>query len=214
MNAKDMQKKKVLGILCHPDDEVLFGWPIFQAQDIEKYLVIICDDYARKGSCRRNALRKVCKQENINLIQCHSYDNNFYTLPTRRAEILLNFVIDEINFIISKAIDEVNPDFIFTHNPVGEYGHGSHRLLFELVSQHPKVNNLLITDVCQESNHRSHKEIPQFINDIFYKKVFRRNYKLDMFFYLRCKAIYDAYRAWTWNKEPIKNCNLYLLKEK
>ncbi len=207
--------KKVLGIFCHPDDEILAGWPIFQSEKLEKHLIICCDDYARRGSCRRQALQEVCKQENINLVKTLSEDNNFYALPTRRADSLLSHSVFRINNALEQAIEDVQPDFIMTHNPVGEYGHGSHRLLFEIVSQHLLAENILITDICQESNHRSSKEIPQVVRDAYYKDPPPNGVLeiLNMDFYNRCKAIYDSHNAWTWSKESIKHCNLFLLKK-
>lgn len=208
-----MSKKKVLGIFAHPDDEVLFGWPIFQSDEFEKHLIICCDDVIRRGQSRFNALVEVCKQENINLASILAEDNNFYALPTRRAEYLLTHAILKIESILEDVIEEIKPDYIFTHNPMGEYGHGSHRLLFEIVSQNPKVKNLLFTDICQESNHRSHKEIPDIIWDAYYEFNAVSKHELDEVFYYRCREIYNKHNAWTWNKDPIKFCHLYLLKE-
>jgi len=206
--------KKVLGIFCHPDDEVLFGWPIFQGNEFEKHLIICCDDSTRNRPERKKALQEICQQENINLVSCLSEDNNFYTLPTRRADYLLTDAINHIRVQIEKAIIKVNPDFIFTHNPLGEYGHGSHRLLFEIVSQNEKVKNLLITDICKESNHRSSKEIPKIIQDAYYNQAKRVSpQEMDEAFYMRCRSIYNKYNSWTWNKNPIQYCNLYLLKD-
>lgn len=206
--------KKILGIFAHPDDEVLFGWPIFQSDEYEKHLMVCCSDFSRRARVREDALKEVCKRENINLFCCLDEDNNLYALPTRRADYILTDAVSHIEQWINKAIDEIKPDFIFTHNPVGEYGHGSHRLLFEIVSQNPKVNNLLITDIVQESNHRSSKEIPRIIWDAYYREPLWNGVLeiLDEGFYLRCREIYNKYNAWTWNKEPIKHCNLFLLK--
>jgi LmbE family N-acetylglucosaminyl deacetylase len=213
-----MIKKKILGIFCHPDDEVLFGWPIFQSEEYKKYLIILCDDSTRNRQNRLPALKGVCKSENINLVECLSEDNNFYALPTRRAVNLLTNSVDRINRTISKFVDVIKPDYIFTHNPVGEYGHGSHRLCFELVSQHPLVKNILFTDICQKSNHRSSDRIPLSVINAYYRERFAiSSYfenKLDINFYNRCKAIYDKYNAWTWNHEPVTNCNLYFLENK
>jgi len=206
-----MEKKKVLGIFCHPDDEILFGWPIFQSDQYEKYLLVICDDHTRRGACRKQALELVCQKENIQLLGCLSEDNNFYALPTRNASYLLSHAINNINIWIDKIISEGNFDYIFTHNPVGEYGHGSHRLLFELVSQHEKVENLLITDMCQISNHRSHIEIPSIVKSAYYNNRWMSE-KLDLDFYNRCYQIYKQFDAWTWSKDPINYCSLYLLK--
>ena len=206
-------KKKVLGIFCHPDDEVLFGWPIFQSDEFEKHLIICCSDFSRKGSRRENALKKVCERENISFYCCLDEDNNFYALPTRRADYILTDAVKNINNILEQAIKEINPGYIFTHTPCGGYGHGSHRLLFQLVSQNEKVKNLLVTDINQISNHWSYEKIPQFIKEIFYRKVFKQNCNLSIDFYNRCKQIYVGYNAWTWSKEPIKHCNLYILKD-
>ena len=133
-------------------------------------------------------------------------------MPTRRAAYVLKQAVSKINFIITEAIDDIKPDFIITHNPIGEYGHGSHRLLFEIVSQHPKVKNLLITDICEESNHRSHRTIPEIIEQAYYQN-WQCVETLDEAFYMRCRSIYNSYNAWTWNHDAIKSCNLYLLKE-
>ena len=203
--------KKVLGIFCHPDDEILFGWPVFQNKDYERHLIICCDDYSRRGSIRASCLRKVCKQENIRLVDVLSEDNDFYALPTRRADYLLTDATERIVKTLNRNILNLQPDYIFVHNPVGEYGHGSHRLLFELVSQSEMVQNLLITDICQESNHRSHKMIPGIVWQNHYQHR-QGSSKLDRSFYFRCKKIYDDANAWSWSKSVIESCDLYLLK--
>ena len=207
--------KKVLGIFCHSDDEVLAGWPIFQRDDVEKYLLILCNDVARKGVGRLRALEEVCHRENINLVGALPHDNNFYALPTRRSEYTLGVAIENINLVITTAIEDIQPDLVFTHNPVGEYGHGSHRLCFELVSQHLRVTDLIFTDICQESNHRSSNRIPKVIQDAYYTSGFTINENeqiLDMQFYERCYQTYMKYHAWTWNKAPITNCDLYYVR--
>ena len=208
-----MAKKKVLGIFCHPDDEVLAGWPIFQTDEYEKHLIILCDDAARKGPGRVYALKDVCQAENINLIGAMAEDNNFYSLPTRRADYTLGKAINHINHVISCAITQVKPDYIFTHNPVGEYGHGSHRLCFELVSQHSKVDNLIFTDICERSNHRSSEQIPFSVKEAYYVEQFDVELqKLNIDFYNRTKAIYDWHNAWTWSKPPIDRAMLFYLR--
>lgn len=207
------EKPKILGIFCHPDDEILWGWPIFQSDKYEKYLIICCSDAERNRPGRKRALQEVCKQENINLTYCLDEPNDFYTLQTRRADYLLTDVINNIEAWLGKAITNVDPDFIFTHNPVGEYGHGSHRLLFEIVSQHYKTDKILITDICQKSNHRSSNIIPNVIKGAYYKNE-QSKHTLDMNFYNRCKAIYDKYNAWTWCYSPITFCHTWLLETK
>ena len=210
----DQQKQKVLGIFCHPDDEILSGWPIFQSDEYEKYLIICCSDAERNRPNRKVALQEVCKQENINLVYCLDIPNDFYALPTRRADYLLTHAVDYIEQHLKKAVETINPDFIMTHNPVGEYGHGSHRLLFEIVSQleYIRKQKIIITDICQKSNHRSHNEIPRAVKWAYYNNMKRRGCSLDYNFYKRCKLIYDKYSAWTWCYDPIAECNLWAIE--
>ncbi|KKL93207.1 hypothetical protein LCGC14_1876980 [marine sediment metagenome] len=174
----------------------------------------------RKGPRRAEALREVCCQENIRLHACLDIDNNFYNLPTRRVNYILTDAVREIEDTISQAIKDIKPDYVATHNICGEYGHGSHRLLFEIVSQHPLVKNLIFTDMCQRSNHRSHDEIPKSVRDAYYRKQiylppFNKQVpsKLDTDFYNRCKAIYDKTQSWTWDFPPIEDCNLFIINE-
>lgn len=206
-------KKKVLGIFCHPDDEVLAGWPIFQSDEYEKYLLILCNDVERKGIGRLRALEEACKTANITLIGALAEDNNFYALPTRRADYLLSHAIFRINNAIEQALEDIKPNYVFTHNPVGGYGHGSHRLCFELVSQHPLVERVIFTDMCEKSNHRSSAQIPFSVREAYYVEQFNTAIKiLDVNFYNRMKAIYDKYNAWTWSKSPIKTSLLFYLR--
>lgn len=212
-----MSKPKILAILAHCDDEVLAAWPVFQTDTFEKHLIITCDDVQRKGERRRGALKEVCRQENINLFCCADLGNNFYNLPTRRAGYLLRDAVGDINCWLESAIQDIQPDYLFTHNPCGGYGHASHRLLFEIVSQHPSAKNVIFTDMCQTSNHRSHDEIPKSVRDAYYQRPFIINqqvtYKLDMDFYARTKAIYDKTQSWTWDFPPMKEASLFIINE-
>ena len=36
---------KVLMVFAHPDDEIIFGWPIFQDPTIEKELIMVTSDF-------------------------------------------------------------------------------------------------------------------------------------------------------------------------
>ena len=43
------KKMKVLMVFAHPDDEIIFGWPIFQDPTIEKELVMVTSDFNNPG---------------------------------------------------------------------------------------------------------------------------------------------------------------------
>ncbi len=55
---------KVLMVFAHPDDEIIFGWPIFQDPTIEKELVMVTSDFnnpARQQYAHRKfLLKEVC----------------------------------------------------------------------------------------------------------------------------------------------------------
>ncbi len=205
---------KILGVVAHPDDEFLWLWSVYQRRDIEKHLVVICSDLRRKGPHRRAALEEVCKQENIQLHTCIDIDNNFGNLPTRRASYLLTDAVQEIDTVVSQAVSDINPDYVATHNICGEYGHLSHRLLFELVSQNRNARNVIFTDISQESNHRSSSEIPGSVRDAYYRKQINKQAQyLDLDFYARCKKIYEDHQAYTWCYPPIETCNLFIINE-
>ena len=39
------KKTKVVMVLAHPDDEIIFGWPIFQDDDYEKEIIMCSSDF-------------------------------------------------------------------------------------------------------------------------------------------------------------------------
>jgi len=211
-----LKNSKILCIFAHPDDEVIFGWPIMQNPNLNKSLIICAGK--RKG---RDALREVCIRENINLVNTLKLPNTFYALPFRRAEVKLKDVLKIINNAITKELYINEYDFVFTHNPVGEYGHGDHRLIFELVTQHPLVQNVLVTDIIEQDAgkcHRNAEKIPAYVEKIYYesaKKICKVS--LDVNFYFRCQTIYQKHKAWTWHREltrnyPISSTRLFRVK--
>jgi len=82
------------------------------------------------------------------------------------------------------------------------------------VSQHPETSNVIFTDICQKSNHRSHDEIPRSVRDAYYRKRFdQKIHTLDIDFYNRTKAVYDKHGAWTWDFPPADKASLFIINE-
>ena len=207
-----LKDKKVLGIFAHADDEIVAGWPIFQDESIDRTLVIMCDDVKRKGQGRIIALQEVCKVFNIRLFCAGNLDTEFYRLPTRYDDFVLTDALRLILSIITQAVLDVKPDYIMTHNPVGEYGHGDHRLLFEMVTQRSDVTPVIITDLCEENScHRSSKYIPDSIAYAYYDGMHQYDVKMNNF-YEKGMNIYRKYGAWTWKNElpNVNSCKLYI----
>ena len=207
--------KKVLCILAHSDDEIITAWPIMQDQNIDRYLMIVCDDVSRKGDNRLIALENVCRHFGIRLMVAGKIGSNFYALPTRYADFVFVDCIREIKAMIMQSLLDVKPDFVFTHNPVGFYGHGDHRLLFELVSQFPAAHDVIFTDLCVKNKcHRSYNAIPGSVLKAYYQDWLVRCVGLDRKFYMEGMDIYRQLRAWTWSTQlPVQtNCDLYIVE--
>lgn len=196
---------KVLAILAHPDDEVLWGWPVMQDEGTERHLLLVSDNH--NGYCDR--ARNACCDIWPNQRRVLHNASGFYRLRFRYAVLTLPMITQVIEVQIDRVITQVQPDYVFTHNPIGEYGHGDHRLLFELVCGHPAVKKVLFTDICLANKcHVSYNEIPKHIKDAFFTAP-KGEYELNMDWFNRCKQVYQRHRAWSWKGEPVSKCRLY-----
>lgn len=198
---------KVLMVMAHPDDEVIFGWPILlHPEEFEVSLLVLCEN-SHKGTGPMDALKEVCEVNNVSLLGSVMKENNFYRLPTREAERVLSQAVSDSLKQIQVSIDKCNPDALFTHNPWGEYGHGDHRFCFNLVSMFSLP--LLMADTCfVDSCHLSSDSIPNIYKQFLFTDHWRTD-SLDTAWYERMQAIYQRHRAWTWSgHDPIVKTNL------
>ncbi len=215
-----LHNKKVLIIAAHPDDEVISLWPVCQDSKIERHLLTVCDNSEQGfGDSPRTALKQICKNENIKYYGCLSNHANFYALGAVKDFKELALSIQNIHTFISRAIEDVKPDYIFTHNPTGEYGHPTHKLVWDIVSQHKLTKNLIFTDISFDTHYHSHEKIPPFIRNTFYlgNYIHNRTFTIDLDFYDRCRAVYQKNNCWTWNLDKprgdLAECNLHILKD-
>jgi len=210
--------------MAHPDDEVIFGWPIFFDENIEKTLLICSTD--RKNPERQwcahrvNVLANICQEENVPL---YAIDNNssFYKTPTRRPTGVPQTIEGDakapfrsMSENIVKVVHELEKshDFIFTHNPYGEYGHIDHILLFDLMVKHANLP-ICFTDIIQLSNWAGN-ETKKCKNSNAWKVYYNNKiseHKMNMEKYKKYEEVYKKYNCWTWDRETISECNLYKL---
>ena len=194
---------KITLVLSHPDDEIIFGWPIFQNfKEYEKELIVCSNDKnnLKRTWCKNRyiPLSLVCKDLDINHT-CLDYDSEFYRMTTRDES--LKRMIDDV--IVN--IEKTKPDYIFTHNSIGEYGHLDHILVNNICS---RLNYPLLTsDIVINNNWMS-------LNDVNFRynrnMMFLENCENDLIWYDRFERIYRDYKVWTWNQAPIMKCNIYL----
>jgi len=168
---------KVLGIFAHCDDEVVCGWPVLQNNNYERHLFIIAT--RERGY---SALRAICEKEGINLIEHVGFKNRFSSLQT-----------NDVKTIIENAVTKVLPDFIFTHNANGEYGHIDHLYLHNLVvNKYAMQYRVVTSDI-------------KIRSEIWPKRLVKRKghftiIERDNDFWDRCKAEYEKKNCWTTNK--------------
>ena len=197
---------KILMVMAHPDDEVIFGWPIFQKADAKKTLLMCSSDLNNPErqwcSHRKFVLEEVCEINHTKLT-CLDNPSEFYRSSTRDEK--LSQVQDEI---VKNMLSE-DYDYVFTHNPLGEYGHLDHKFVFETVLHNSRFP-ILFTDICMQSNWPSVSSIPDKIKNIYYKQHVS-SCVLDKALYANYQEKYEKAGVWTWSEPEVDKCNLYLL---
>jgi len=207
---------RILMIMAHPDDEVLFGWPILQGDEHEVALITLADNHEKYGSGPIDALKEVSKQNKIEIVPFHRLDTNFSRVSPRSPnpkDFTLPMVINQFQIQIDKFIHTWKPECVFTHNPMGEYGHGDHRFTFDLVTLRLSIR-LMLTDICfANGSHLSSDCIPPVYTNGLYSGAKFRQCHMDRMWYGSMKEIYKRHKAWSWSfsneKSMPKRCKLY-----
>ena len=214
-------------VLAHPDDEILFGWPVFFDKNYHKKIIMCSTDANNKDrswcSHRKNVMNAICENEKVE-VEFIDNDSSFYKTQTRRPK---SAPIDETGdrmspyrLMCEEIVDRVKSqendfDYIFTHNPFGEYGHKDHLLLFDLMLKNT-AKPILITDIVHRSNwsfyDKKSMESSSRINKLFYGKVFHENCIIDNDKFNFYKNVYQQNNCWTWWREEIKECNLFIVE--
>tara|TARA_Y100001972_G_scaffold24648_1_gene29807 strand:- start:6592 stop:8037 length:1446 start_codon:yes stop_codon:yes gene_type:complete len=109
-------KATKLMVIAHPDDELLFGANELISYGPE-YKVVCVSNPNNKN--RIDEFNKVMEELNVCSWEVLDYEDTLY--PTQTYE--------EIDVIVNSR----KWDKIVTHNPVGEYGHPQHKLIFDRV---------------------------------------------------------------------------------
>ena len=205
-------KLKVHIILAHPDDELLFGWPVLLDASFERHLLICSSDEANtsRSWCakRRYALARVCELIEVSH-ECLAYDSDFYRFPNRPRRELTAFC-DEVR----ARVLESRADLVFTHNPHGEYGHPDHRLLFQIVAESVRVGTLLFTDICVQADWPFMVRDASASQNCYYRDQWgsiRTLLPEQEALVRRGRKIYQTHGCWTWNSSLISQCRLFRL---
>lgn len=191
---KNNIKKKVLCIFSHREDHIVCGWPIIQNPIPEKYLFVCTNDAI-------DLTVKSCKIAGINFMGSAHLENSF-GYPNRNIDIekhrLTNSNYTKLKDIFVNIIEEVKPDIIFTHNPMGEYGHLDHKLVFEIIYNEFSLP-IIITDITAKSSYyHYYPEVPKIYNNLY--SNFESLVQPDYVFYSKHSKIFSEYNMWTENE--------------
>jgi LmbE family N-acetylglucosaminyl deacetylase len=102
-------------IVAHPDDELIFGGEELIKHGSD-YKVICLTNKSNK--IRSKEFKQVMEKLNVGSWKMFDYEDTLY--PTKQ-------------FDLKNIINYKNWDKIVTHNPIGEYGHPQHKLIFDAV---------------------------------------------------------------------------------
>jgi len=145
----DYQSKKLM-IVAHPDDELIFGGAELIKHGSE-YKVLCLTNKSNK--IRSKEFESVMKKLGVSSWEILDYEDTL--TPTEEFDLK-----DIINF---KSWEK-----IVTHNPIGEYGHPQHKLVFDAVKK--ETNNFYVFN-------KSEKKLKQDYLD--YKVELLRLYKSE-----------------------------------
>jgi len=205
--VQTLQGKHVLFLLAHCDDEVVCGWPVFQLRNVRKTVLVASSDRLNPSrqwcAHRKFAFYDVCRRLGASA-DCLDFDSDFYKTSQREG----GFV--RLQETLLGRIDGLRPfDYIFTHNPHGEYGHLDHKFLFDLALNYVP-EPLLISDLVMTSNWTSARQRTGRLSRAFYGCPLGDVWR-DAELYGRVEAEYRRHGVWTWNEPPADRATVHLL---
>ncbi len=169
-------------IVAHPDDEIIFCWPVLKQS--KEIIACVSDRTGQFMECFRDGRRITALVEIGNLLG----------VPTRCLD--LNSFFSKESSLGSKTVSAAAKAArqIFTHNAWGEYDHPDHKLVHKLVQENSRI--FYTTDIDMRQNRKpAGEKVAEAV--------------IDRDFFDQCKAVYDKHGAWTWSRKPIEKTAIY-----
>ena len=110
----DYQAKKLM-IVAHPDDELIFGGAELIKHGPEYKVICLTN---KSNDTRSKEFEQVMKKLKVCSWEMFDYEDTLY--PTQQ-------------FNLENIINSRKWEKVVTHNPIGEYGHPQHKLVFDAV---------------------------------------------------------------------------------
>ncbi len=118
---------KAVMVVAHPDDCVIFGWPIIKKyQHLDWTILYMTYD---KSTPRGIEISKFWQDENVSVDFCGVEDKEADLISKR----IVSFNKLEVKKIIQDKVKQF--DLVVTHNEDGEYGHPHHVFCHEVVNE-------------------------------------------------------------------------------
>ncbi len=218
-----MKKKKALLVFAHPDDEVIWGWPLLQDPGWEKEIVICSSDRhnPERAWCahRRDSLAELCASLGI-AFRCFDLNSEFYRLHTRipRKKPKLIHILQRrpespplLGDVLREILEHIRTreyDCLFTHNFWGEYGHLDHILINALMFANIR-KPILVGDARIPLNWVPLQQEACAGGGMLTGHLYAAC-EMDPAFYETCSAFYKRAGTWTWSIPPVAKMNMYL----
>jgi len=180
MNFRNL---RILCIFAHREDHVLFGWPILQYKYENKYLFIVSND-------AMDIITKSCANWNVNYRGPGILENSF---SINKIPCAYQIIRNKIKSLIG----EIKPDYIFTHNPIGEYGHYDHRMVFEVIYNETKTPIIINDILASSSYYNNFEKIPLLFKNLYINKICKVNPNIK--FYNDNRELFIKNDKWTNN---------------
>lgn len=215
MSLMKNSKEKILLIMAHPDDELIWGWPFLQSTNWDKEVIIFTSDYfnEKRSFCK---FRKKAYFKFMDLmgIDCYCYDfpSSFHRELNSRCIKKSDYSnLAGVEVEVAKLLKSIEGRFdgVFTHNPYGEYGHLDHLFLFQMVVKHSNIP-IYYTDIKIKSNWSAYDIGGKVNSSIYYKnRIFKDHLNVGLLNF--GKKIYEEFNGWTWSRQIPNECNVFKL---
>ena len=162
-NLNSVLDKKILCIFAHYEDHVVFGWPLLQNKMSGQVYLYTCTNQETP------AVSESCKNIGLKYLG-NAFLENGFSEPKRNINKNGSCVgsnYQNLRLRIKQIVEQIKPDYIFTHNPLGEYGHYDHKFLFELIYNEFELP-ILITDIIAKSSYyHCHSFVPKLYSNLY-----------------------------------------------
>ena len=153
-----LHEKKILIVVAHMDDELIFGAALLASPYARCKLIVATDG----GEGRVTALTKICKERAIEFEYIHdTYEASEFSRDEYFKRDLNDSQKTKLKEFLESAKQE-QWDMVVTHNAWGEYGNGQHSAVHRLVNSFFNPAQLFYFTFSEIYKHRGDQNVIHF----------------------------------------------------